>query len=194
MRPPESFIGQPVRSLQTMLRVIAESDNTLPSVVPDGIYGQQTVVAVSAFQRKYGLPVTGVTDQSTWEKIAAIYEPALIQVDEAQPLYIILDPLEVIVENQQHPNLYIVQGMLQVFALAYTGIIAPEVTGILDIPTSQALGVFQEQNGLPMTGRLDKETWKHLALQYPSASMAAMKNLNNIELRNADLRLSSNNR
>jgi len=177
MRPPESFVGQPVRSLQTMLRVIAESDNTLPSVVPDGIYGQQTVSAVSAFQRKYGLPATGITDQRTWDTVAAVYEPALIQVDEAQPLFIILDPLEVITENQQHPNLYIVQGMLQVFALAYEGLVAPDSTGILDIPTAQALRSFQEQSGLPMTGTLDKQTWKHLALQYPSASLAAKKTL-----------------
>lgn len=179
MRPPESFVGQPIRSLQTMLRVIAESDTTLPSVVPDGIYGQQTVTAISAFQRKYGLPATGITDQRTWDTIAAVYEPALIQVDEAQPLYIILDPLEVITENQQHPNIYVVQGMLQVFALAYEGMVAPSVTGILDIPTVQALRSFQEQSGLPMTGQLDKQTWKQLALQYPSASLVAMENIHN---------------
>ena len=177
MKPQETFIGQPVRSLQTMLRVIAESDRTLPSVIPDGIYGQQTVTAVSAFQRKYGLPVTGITDQTTWETIAAVYEPALVLVDEAQPLYIILDPMEVISENQQHPNLYLVQGMLQVYALAYEGLIAPEVTGVLDIPTAQALRSFQEQSGLPVTGRLDKQTWKHLALQYPSASLIAMEHI-----------------
>ena len=39
MRPAESFIEQPVRSLQTMLRVLAEDDQRLPTVVPDGIYG-----------------------------------------------------------------------------------------------------------------------------------------------------------
>lgn len=178
MKPQETFIGQPIRSLQTMLRVIAESDRSLPSIIPDGIYGQQTVTAVSAFQRKYGLPVTGITDQATWETITAAYEPALVLVNEAQPLYIILDPLEVISENQQHPNLYLVQGMLQVYALAYDGLVAPEVTGILDIPTAQALRGFQEQSGLPMTGRLDKQTWKHLALQYPSASIIAMENIN----------------
>ncbi len=175
MKPQETFIGQPVRSLQTMLRVIAESDRTLPSVIPDGIYGQQTVTAVSAFQRKYGLPVTGITDQTTWETITAAYEPALVLVDEAQPLYIILDPLEVIVENQQHPNLFLVQGMLQVYALAYDGLIAPASTGILDIATAQALRSFQEQNGLPITGRLDKQTWKNLALQYPPASLIALE-------------------
>ena len=48
MRPAESFVAQPVRSLQTMLRVIAEADRTLPTVIPDGIYGQETITAVYA--------------------------------------------------------------------------------------------------------------------------------------------------
>lgn len=173
MRPPESFIGQPIRSLQTMLRVIAESDGSLPSVVPDGIYGQQTMSAVTAFQKKYGLPVTGITDQSTWEAIVAIYEPALIVIDEAQPLFLIFDPMEVITANQFHPNLFVVQGMLNVFALSNPSILAPGLTGYLDIPTAQALSAFQELNGLPMTGQLDKITWKNLALQYPTAANQA---------------------
>lgn len=173
MRPPESFVGQPIRSLQTMLRVIAESDESLPSVVPDGIYGQQTMTAISAFQRKYGIPVTGIADQNTWDHIVAVFEPALILIDEAEPLYLIFDPLEVITDGQFHPNLFVVQGMLNVFALSYPAIIAPALSGILDIPTTQALLSFQELNGLPMTGNLDKITWKNLALQYPSAAAQA---------------------
>ena len=66
MRPNESFVGQPIRSLQTMLRVLAEDDRTLPTVVPDGIYGQETITAISAFQRRAGLPVTGIANQETW--------------------------------------------------------------------------------------------------------------------------------
>ena len=49
MRPVESFVGQPIRSLQTMLRVIAQNDAAHPDVIPDGIYGPETVAAVSAF-------------------------------------------------------------------------------------------------------------------------------------------------
>ena len=56
MRPAESFIAQPVRSLQTMLRVIAQEDNRQPSVIPDGIYGNQTTAAIAAFQRNRGIP------------------------------------------------------------------------------------------------------------------------------------------
>lgn len=66
MRAAQSFIGQPIRALQTMLRILSENDPSHPSVIPDGIYGPQTVSAVSAFQRIHGLPVTGVTDRITW--------------------------------------------------------------------------------------------------------------------------------
>ena len=86
MNPAESFVSQPVRSLQTMLRVIAESDELQPSVIPDGIYGPQTVTAVSTFQRRHGLPITGITDQNTWDQIVVVYEPALVAVGPVQPL------------------------------------------------------------------------------------------------------------
>ena len=80
MRPTDSFVGQPIRSLQTMLRVLAQDDGALPNLVPDGIYGQETVNAILAFQRKYGLPTTGITDQATWDAIVPAYEAAIIRV------------------------------------------------------------------------------------------------------------------
>lgn len=171
MRPAESFIGQPVRSLQTMLRVIAENDPLQPSVIPDGIYGPQTVTAVSAFQRRNGLPITGITDQATWDQIVAAYGPALIAVGPVQPLEIILEPGQIIRRGQQAPNLYLVQAMLIVLADAYGSITAPAVTGTLDIPTANALSTFQTLNQLPVTGELDRNTWRHLALQYPMATV-----------------------
>lgn len=170
MRPAESFIGQPIRSLQTMLRVIAEHSGQIPSLVPDGIYGPETVRAVSAFQRNHGLAVTGVTDQPTWEAIVAVYEPALIEQDEAQELRIILNPGQVIRKGERHPHLYLVQSILLVLSEAYGSIGAVTVTGILDDATEDALFSFQQLSGLPATGRLDKHTWKALALQYPLAA------------------------
>ena len=96
MRPGESFVQQPVRSLQTMLRVIAEDAGRIPTVVPDGIYGQSTMQAVSALQRQKGLPVTAVTDERTWNAIIEDYEPALIRIGKAEPIEIILDPGQVL--------------------------------------------------------------------------------------------------
>ncbi len=172
MRPQESFVGQPIRSLQTMLRVISEDDPTHPSVIPDGIYGSQTMNAVSHFQRRHGLPVTGVTDLDTWDAILSHYRDALIRVDEAQPLYIILDPGQVIVQGEQHPHIYLVQALLTVLSDAYESIPRPSMTGLLDDVTADSLASFQRLSSLPMTGNLDKRTWRELALHYPQAAAA----------------------
>ena len=166
MRPPESFIAQPVRSLQSMLRVIASHHNDLPSVIPDGIYGQQTARAVSAFQRKYGLPITGITDQRTWEMIVSVYQPALTYVSPAQPLQIILEPSQVIQSGQKHHSIYLVQAMLVSLSEEYGSIPSPTLSGILDSGTAESISAFQRLSGLPITGDLDKMTWKHLVLQF----------------------------
>lgn len=170
MRPSESFIGQPIRSLQTMLRVLAENDTAYLPIIPDGIYGPETVQAVSVFQRNHGLPITGMTDQTTWETIVAIYEPALVEQDSAQTLEIILNPGQVIRKGERNPNLRIAQAMLYTLSEIYESVSQPSLSGLLDQSTADSLSSFQSLTGLPMTGNLDKHTWKHLALQYPLAS------------------------
>ena len=170
MRPEESFIGQPIRSLQTMLQVIAEDDPSHVSLIPDGIYGPQTIRAVSQFQRKHGLSVTGVTDQETWEAVVLEYEPALISQAEAQGLFVVLNPGQVIRRGERHPVIHLTQGILRVLADAYDSIPQPGDSGILDDATADALAAFQGLSALPMTGHLDKRTWKHLTLHYPLAS------------------------
>ena len=170
MRPPESFISQPVRSLQTMLRILAEHDDRYETVVPDGVYSPQTMRAVAQFQQNHGIPVTGVTDQRTWEEIVARYEPALIFVDEAQPVEIILNPNEVLSFGESSPYLYVAQAMLIVLAETYGSVAKPSMTGLLDAPTADSLSSFQSLIGLPVTGDLDKHTWKHLALHFPLAA------------------------
>ena len=170
MRPDESFVSQPVRSLQTMLRTLAEYDDRYETVVPDGVYSPQTMRAVSRFQLNHGLPVTGVTDQRTWEEIVARYEPALIFVDEAQNVEIILNPNEVLKYGDSSPYLYVVQSMLIVLSQLYGSVSRPVVTGVLDTATADSISSFQSLIGLPVTGNLDKHTWKHLALQFPLAA------------------------
>ena len=166
MRPAESFISQPIRSLQTMLRVIAENDPTLPTVVPDGIYGQETITAVNAFQRKYNLPATGITDEGTWDAIIEIYEDALISIGKAVPIEIIMDPGKVYRQGDSSPYLYLLQSMLLYLSLSQPTIPEPPHNGTLDSTTAEALAGFQLLAGLPPTGELDKKTWKYLVNQF----------------------------
>ena len=162
MRPSESFVGQSIRSLQTMLRVIAEDRPGQPTVVPDGIYGQDTLTAVSAFQRNNGLSVTGITDQTTWEKIVEEYESAIIRVGKATPIEIIFEPGQIFRLGERSPYLYLLQSILTVLSEDYDNISRPPHNGILDDATSDALAAFQLLAGLPDTGELDKITWKYL--------------------------------
>ena len=173
MRPSESFVQQPIRSLQTMLSVLSEDDLTLPVLIPDGIYGPSTMVAITAFQRKAGLPVTGIVDEHTWDRIVEFYESALIRVGKAEPIEILLEPGEVITIGQRSPYIYLLQGMLAQLSEDYTTIHFPGFSGILDEETSGAMKQFQLLAGLPATGTLDRITWQHLSRQF---TLSAVRN------------------
>ena len=166
MRPSESFVGQPIRSLQNMLRVIAEDDSRHPPLVPDGIYGPSTMQAVSVFQRIYALPITGIADKKTWDAIVNVYESALIRVGKAEPIEIIMDPGEVFRLGDSSPYIYLLQSMLTQLSLNNPTIPPTGHNGVLDAETSRSLAAFQLLAGLPVTGELDKITWKHLSRQF----------------------------
>lgn len=173
MRPPESFVGQPIRSLQTMLQVIAQNDPSYLTVIPDGIYGPETIRAVAAFQRKHLLPVTGITDLKTWEAIVPIFDLSLAAQNAAQPIEVVWNPGVVLYRGESHPNLFLVQGMLAVLSEVYHSVSKPSLSGVLDDITSDSLASFQMLSGLPMTGNLDRQTWIQLSQQYPLAANRA---------------------
>lgn len=56
--------GDQVRELQARLRQIAHFNRA-----PTGYYGSVTADAVTSFQAKRGLPLTGTTDTVTWERL-----------------------------------------------------------------------------------------------------------------------------
>lgn len=166
MRPNEVFIGQPVRSLQTMLRVISKANKTIPMIIPDGIYGPTTMQAVSAFQRSNQLPVTGVVNQVTWDTIYDEYEIALVDVAEAESIEILLERNQVFRIGDSSPYIYLAQSILTQLSKDHPTINKPPHNGVLDQETSDAIREFQQLSALTPTGTLDKTTWKHLALHF----------------------------
>lgn len=170
MKPAESFVGQPIRSLQTMLRTIASVEPRQMSVMPDGIYGSQTAAAVRSFQRRVGLPITGIVDQATHERIVQEYERAFIEAEKAHPVQITLDPGQILRRGERNNHLYLIQSMLTVLHLLEPSIPAPGHTGVLDPATAESIAAFQTFAGLPPTGEIDKRTWRDLALYYTLAT------------------------
>lgn len=170
MKPNESFVDQPIRSLQTMLRTIASIEPNQVNVMPDGTYGSQTAAAVRSFQRRQGLNPTGIVDQATHERIVQEYERAYTEAQKAQPVQITLDPGQVLRRGERNNHIYLAQSMLTVLHLLDSRLPAPPHTGVLDPATAEAVAAFQTVAGLPPTGEIDKRTWKNLALYYALAA------------------------
>lgn len=75
--------GDKVRQMQEQLARISRSYPAIPTITPDGIFGEATRAAVEKFQSIFGLPVTGVVDYRTWYKISEIYV-AVTRIAELQ--------------------------------------------------------------------------------------------------------------
>ena len=67
--------GDEVRALQSYLAYIAEFYPNIPSVTPDGVFGEATRAAVIAFTEEFGIDDTGgFVGPATWAAIADIYD------------------------------------------------------------------------------------------------------------------------
>lgn len=166
MKVPEFFVGKPVSGLQTMLRVIAEYDESMPSVIPDGIYGKDTMRAVTEFQRRYGLPPTGVTDLDTWNAITAAFEDANVQIQQAQPLQIILNKKQVFLKGSRNRHMLLIQSMLTILRADYPAMPRVQLNGVFDDETEAAVRWLQKAGGQPQSGIMDKQLWMLLAGLY----------------------------
>lgn len=165
MRAPEYYAGRPVSSLQTMLRLISETDERVLPIVPDGRYGANTYASVLSFQDAYGLPLTGEADLLTWDTVVRAYDRALPQTvsPSISPLW---STGRTVRPGQFNYHIYLIQAMLAALSDIYQQLKAPEVNGILDGPTQQGLRWIQSVSGLPQTGALDTATWNHLNAVY----------------------------
>ena len=65
----EGSRGEKVRTLQYMLSVLAEFISSIPRVNIDGIFGQETANAATAFQRFAGLDANGAVNEATWDAL-----------------------------------------------------------------------------------------------------------------------------
>ena len=62
-----------VKEVQTYLHFISDKYGDIPRVSIDGIYGEETAVAVRSFQKSRGLLGDGIVDFSTFEALYSEY-------------------------------------------------------------------------------------------------------------------------
>ena len=167
MRRPDYYIGRPVESLQTMLRLISDTDPRIQKVVPDGQYGGSTYASVRSFQKSYALPVTGLADLETWNKIISVFDKSMRSV-HTPALIPRWSSGQRVEPGMFHYHLYIVQAMLAALADFFPVLTAPQLTGTLDMATQDGLRWVQHAGGLQESGHLDTSTWNTLNAIYRS--------------------------
>lgn len=161
-----TFLGRSVRCLQTMLRQVASAYPEIPAVIPDGVYGEATMRAVTAMQRFARLPATGIADSATWDALRALSCEVSDACAPPAPLCIRMTPGAHVAENEENTHLYLVQGMLRALSDRIAGVPTVELSGRNDAMCCEALRWLQARADLPVTGELDRRTWACLAGLY----------------------------
>lgn len=155
-----------VRTLQYFLAVIGNYYEEVPIITIDSIFGPATEDAVRAVQRLFGLPVTGVVDEETWDQIVSVY----LSILESQPAEwadaVLLFPGRFMLEGMQGDDVRDLQTMLSTLSTVYPQI--PDVTpdGVYGPRTREAVLAAQALFGLQPSGVVGTPTWAEIASQY----------------------------
>lgn len=136
--------GPDVASIQTKLKKAG-----FLSDKADGIYGDNTVKAVSAFQKKLGLPVTGNVDARTLSILNKV-----IAKNNRQSGSQMEDELEL---GDSGDRVVKLQNLLLLHGYNPGG-----VDGQFGNGTKQAVMKLQKKNSMPLTGVVDDEVWNRL--------------------------------
>lgn len=149
--------GSDVQLLQQMLKLLYLFPGTIT-----GSFGPETTVAVKSFQARYGLPITGIVDQSTWNEIV-----------EANQV------LERFKNNnrQERPTLrlgsngeYVTILQTELKQLNYY---SGNITGSFNTETENAVKAFQANNKLIADGIVGRNTWNALTYLYSPLAICA---------------------
>ena len=173
---PESYPGVPLRvgdsgnnvkTIQTELNRIARNYPAIPKIAEEnGIFGVDTQAAVQKFQEIFGLTPSGEVDKAAWYKIKQYYVGVKglselvsegVSISEAQiPFSTQLR------EGSQGVGVKTVQYYLNILAYFNPALISLPLDGVYGPSTTNAVRVFQEYYGLPITGVVNTATWNVL--------------------------------
>ncbi len=163
----EGMSGVPVRTVQYYLSVIAYFNGSLEPVPISGYFDSGTVAAVERFQSFYGLPVTGIVDNATWNEISRVYIETVAALPEGyQGGDAKLYPGYFLTEGMRSSDVTDLQTYLSRIADSITVIPRIPVTGFYGEQTENAVSEFQRLYGIPVSGAVGPVTWSQIAKEY----------------------------
>lgn len=163
----EGSTGLGIRLLQYFLSYVAAFNQTIEPVAIDGIFGPATRTAVEAFQQTYGLPVTGIVDETTWYELFNVYRGliAAIPIEYSEGV-VVPYPGVTLRVGSENEFVQVLQEYLNYIGQTYTQIPSVPVTGYFGALTYNAVEAFQRLFGLEPTGVVEFLTWSAITSTY----------------------------
>ena len=160
------YLGNPVLSLQTMLRAISFHHPVIPRLIPSGVFDESTLEAVMIFQREFFPPVTGRVDQRVWAALVEAYQGALRALAPPLPCAGFPGRDYTLPPGSRSVHVGMVQSMFQGLSAILTQVLPCPVTGAMDSPTVENVRWLQRLEGRAETGVLDRFGWDVLSRLY----------------------------
>ncbi len=159
--------GNNVQIIQTELNRIAQNYPAIPRIEDaNGVFGLDTEEAVRTFQQIFNLSQTGEVDKSTWYRIKQYYVGVKslaelvsegVSISEAQVPF-----STQLREGSQGIGVRTIQYYLNILAYFNQNLSSVPLNGIYGPETTNAVRVFQQYYGLPVTGVVNTATWNVL--------------------------------
>ncbi len=159
--------GVGVYDIQYMLSFLAQYEESLPKITPDGIYGRLTGDAVAAFRRQYELPAGREMDEEAYLVLYNAYAGILDSL-----------PLDLFTKGTRpYPGAPLVMGSEGEAVLALQQYLNALREGAPSLPalpedgrfgeeTAEAVREYQRLSGLPVTGAVTLPVWESITEAY----------------------------
>ncbi len=165
LSPGASGLG--VQNLQYFIDYLSAYYETIPSLTVDGSYGSATEEAVRDVQRTFGLPVSGIVDERTWEKLYRAYlgivETIPLEYTEGSTIPF---PGRVLRIGSDGEDVRLLQQYLNFIGRFFPEIPFVDPTGYFGNRTEESVLAFQNRFGLPPNGIVGASTWNSITSLY----------------------------
>ena len=158
-----SDVGLGVRVLHYVLLTIAYFDPDLPSLRLNSVFNDNTKAMVINFQKKYGLPATGVVDADTWNELVTVYRDTIHNIPEEYAQY--EDELfqgRLLALGMSGDDVRIIQKFVLKICQQTGNIPGVRVSGIFDDLMEKSVMKIQSIFNQDTTGVIDPVTWYNI--------------------------------
>lgn len=175
----EGDSGSEVYELQYLLSFAREFNNEIPPIAIDGVFGSETKSALEAFQRSFGLDVTGTVELDDWDTLYREYIGIINALPEGYfGVSTLPYPGYVLRLGTQGETVSALQEYLNFIGNTYTSIPQIAVDGVFGPSTRDAVLAYKSIFGLGNQGIVSSSTWNSITETYRNLAEGSLSSTN----------------